>query len=42
MPAGFPGALPPGMPGGFGGSVPGQLPPGMTMPDLSKLKLPKQ
>ncbi len=38
LPAGFPG----GMPGGFGGSVPGQLPPGMTMPDLSKLKLPKQ
>jgi signal recognition particle subunit SRP54 len=36
MPAGFGG---PG--GGFGGSVPPQLPPGMTMPDLSKLNLPK-
>ncbi|MDP9118426.1 MAG: signal recognition particle protein [Actinomycetota bacterium] len=43
MPAGFPG----GMPGG-GGSFgpmaggPGQLPPGMTLPDLTKLNLPKQ
>ncbi len=42
LPAGFPGGLPQGLPGGFGGGVPGQLPPGMTMPDLSKLKLPKQ
>jgi signal recognition particle subunit SRP54 len=43
MPAGFPGGLPsgmpPGIPGGFGAS---QLPPGMEMPDLSKLKFPKQ
>jgi signal recognition particle subunit SRP54 len=43
MPAGFPGGLPSGMPtgipGGFGAS---QLPPGMEMPDLSKLKFPKQ
>jgi signal recognition particle subunit SRP54 len=40
LPAGFPS----GLPGGFGGGpgVAGQLPPGMTMPDLSKLKLPKQ
>jgi signal recognition particle subunit SRP54 len=42
LPPGFPGGLPPGLPGGFGGGIPGQLPPGMTMPDLSKLKLPKQ
>jgi signal recognition particle subunit SRP54 len=37
-PAGFP-------PGGFGAGQPGlppNLPPGMEMPDLSKLKLPKQ
>ena len=50
MPAGFPGGFPgmgPGGPGGFG--VPGgfgggnaQLPPGVQLPDLSKLKLPKQ
>jgi signal recognition particle subunit SRP54 len=45
MPAGFPGGLggPGGLPGGFGG--PGglpQLPPGMELPDLSKLDLPKQ
>jgi signal recognition particle subunit SRP54 len=33
--------LPAGFPSGFGG-VPPQLPPGMTMPDLSKLNLPKQ
>jgi signal recognition particle subunit SRP54 len=42
MPAGFPGG-PGGLPGGFGG--PGglpQLPPGMELPDLSKLDLPKQ
>jgi signal recognition particle subunit SRP54 len=40
LPAGFPS----GLPGGFGGGpgVPSQLPAGMTMPDLSKLKLPKQ
>jgi signal recognition particle subunit SRP54 len=49
LPAGFPGAmpsgLPPGMPGGasgFGGGVPPQLPSGMQLPDISKLKLPKQ
>jgi signal recognition particle subunit SRP54 len=42
MPAGFPGGLPQGLPGGFGGGVPGQLPPGLNMPDLSKLNLPKQ
>jgi signal recognition particle subunit SRP54 len=42
MPAGFPGGLPPGLPGGFGGGVPPQLPPGTKMPDLSKLRLPKQ
>jgi signal recognition particle subunit SRP54 len=42
MPAGFPGGLPQGLPGGFGGGVPGQLPPGVKMPDLSKLNLPKQ
>jgi signal recognition particle subunit SRP54 len=41
-PAGFPGGLPQGLPGGFGGGVPGQLPPGVKMPDLSKLNLPKQ
>ncbi|MDT4937082.1 MAG: signal recognition particle subunit, partial [Pseudonocardiales bacterium] len=35
MPAGFPG-------GGFPGGVPPQLPPGMELPDLSKLDLPKQ
>jgi len=33
--------LPAGMPGGFG-NLPAQLPPGMELPDLSKLKLPKQ
>jgi signal recognition particle subunit SRP54 len=36
-PAGFPG-MPPG---GFG-NLPAQLPPGMELPDLSKLNLPKQ
>jgi signal recognition particle subunit SRP54 len=43
FPGGFPG-LPGGMPnGGQGfGAAPGQLPPGMQMPDLSKLKLPKK
>jgi signal recognition particle subunit SRP54 len=44
LPAGFPGAFPgmgPGGPAGFGGGNP-QLPPGMQLPDLSKLKLPKQ
>jgi len=42
LPAGFPGVgMGPGMgPGGFGG-LPGQLPPGMELPDLSKLELPK-
>jgi signal recognition particle subunit SRP54 len=40
MPAGM-GGLPGGFGGGFGG-VPPALPPGMTMPDLSKLNLPKQ
>ncbi|MBV9594258.1 MAG: signal recognition particle protein [Actinobacteria bacterium] len=35
LPAGFPGAF------GPGGGVPPSLPPGMTMPDLSKLNLPK-
>ena len=36
LPAGFP-------PGGFGpGGMPGNLPPGMEMPDLSKLNLPKE
>ncbi|MDP9092043.1 MAG: signal recognition particle protein [Actinomycetota bacterium] len=44
MPAGFPGGLggPAGL-GGFGGQggMP-QLPPGMELPDLSKLNLPKQ
>lgn len=38
MPAGRPG----GMPSGFGDQLPPGLPPGMQMPDLSKLKLPKQ
>jgi signal recognition particle subunit SRP54 len=43
MPAGFPGGMPGGAGGGgFGGGVPPALPPGMQMPDLSKLKLPKQ
>ncbi|MDT4904630.1 MAG: signal recognition particle subunit, partial [Pseudonocardiales bacterium] len=51
LPAGFPGGMPGGMPGGkpggFGGGagaggLPPSLPPGMEMPDLSKLKLPKQ
>ena len=36
----------PGLPGGFGGSlgggVPPSLPPGTELPDLSKLKFPKQ
>jgi signal recognition particle subunit SRP54 len=46
-PAGLPrglGGMPSGLPGGFGslGSVPPQLPPGTKMPDLSKLKLPKE
>ncbi len=41
-PAGFPGAFgAPGGPGSFGG-VPPALPPGMAMPDLSKLNLPKK
>jgi signal recognition particle subunit SRP54 len=45
MPAGFPGGMG-GLPGAFPGSggpagMP-QLPPGMELPDLSKLKLPKQ
>src|SRR5579875_380041 len=40
LPAGFPG-MPPQLPGGqFPGNA--QLPPGMQMPDISKLKLPKQ
>ena len=46
MPAGFP---PGGFPGGFSGGgaggaagAPQGLPPGMEMPDLSKLKFPKQ
>ncbi|MGI8678406.1 MAG: signal recognition particle protein [Jatrophihabitans sp.] len=42
LPAGFPGG---GMPGAFGGGgpqLPPGLPPGMEMPDLSKLKLPKE
>ncbi len=41
VPSGFPTMPPGGMPGGFGGGA-GQLPPGMTMPDLSKLNLPKK
>ena len=46
-PAGLPrgiGGMPGGLPGGFGslGGVPPQLPPGTKMPDLSKLKLPKE
>jgi signal recognition particle subunit SRP54 len=44
LPAGFPGGFPGGLPGGaggFGGGAP-QLPPGMQMPDLSKLNLPKK
>jgi signal recognition particle subunit SRP54 len=41
MPAGFPGGFP-GGPGGFGGGLPTQLPPGTKLPDLSKLKLPKE
>jgi signal recognition particle subunit SRP54 len=40
LPAGMPGGMG-GLPGGFGG-LPAQLPPGMEMPDLSKLNLPKQ
>jgi signal recognition particle subunit SRP54 len=39
MPSGLPGGMPGGLPGGFGGP---QLPPGMELPDLSKLKFPKQ
>ncbi|PZS12763.1 MAG: signal recognition particle protein, partial [Pseudonocardiales bacterium] len=52
MPAGFPGGFPgnfpggaggfPGGPGGFPGGMPTQLPPGTNLPDLSKLKLPKE
>ena len=38
MPAGFPGQLP----AGFGNQFGQQLPPGMDMPDLSKLDLPKE
>jgi signal recognition particle subunit SRP54 len=46
MPAGFPGLGPGGL-GGLGGAngpggLPNQLPPGMELPDLSKLKLPKK
>ncbi len=41
LPAGFPGGL--GGPGAFGaGGLPPELPPGMELPDLSKLDLPKQ
>jgi signal recognition particle subunit SRP54 len=44
MPAGFPGGFPAGMPGGlpsgFGQGLP-SLPPGTELPDLSKLKFPK-
>jgi signal recognition particle subunit SRP54 len=40
MPAGFPGGFPGGA-GGFPGGMP-QLPPGMELPDISKLNLPKQ
>jgi signal recognition particle subunit SRP54 len=40
LPAGMPPGLGRGMPGGLG--LPGQLPPGMTMPDLTKLKFPPQ
>jgi signal recognition particle subunit SRP54 len=39
LPAGFPGGFPGG---GFPAGLPGQLPPGMELPDLSKLDLPKQ
>jgi signal recognition particle subunit SRP54 len=43
LPAGFGGgAGGPGGFGGFGGGVPPQLPPGTQLPDLSKLRLPKQ
>jgi signal recognition particle subunit SRP54 len=42
MPAGFPGGLPGGFPGGLPGGLPANLPPGMELPDLSKLNLPKQ
>jgi signal recognition particle subunit SRP54 len=42
LPAGFPGALPTGLPGGFGSALPPALPPGMELPDISKLRLPKQ
>jgi signal recognition particle subunit SRP54 len=41
----MPGGLPPGFPGGAPSAGPGsvpQLPPGTSMPDLSKLKFPKQ
>jgi signal recognition particle subunit SRP54 len=46
-PAGLPrgmGGMPSGLPGGFGslGGVPPQLPPGTKLPDLSKLKFPKE
>jgi signal recognition particle subunit SRP54 len=47
MPAGFGGGMPGGFPGGPGGfpgagGLPPNLPPGMEMPDLSKLKFPKE
>ncbi len=44
LPAGFPGAAAARAAAGWvrRGGIPPQLPPGMTMPDLSKLKLPKQ
>jgi signal recognition particle subunit SRP54 len=38
LPAGFPAQLPRGMPNQLGQ----QLPPGMELPDISKLKLPKE
>ena len=46
MPAGFPGGFP-GLPGGPGGAGMGpggmpQLPPGLDLPDITKLKFPKQ
>ena len=42
LPAGMPPGGFPGLGGGAGQQLPPALPPGMEMPDLSKLKLPKQ
>jgi signal recognition particle subunit SRP54 len=42
FPGGFPGGLPGGLPGGPGAGAMPQLPSGMDLPDITKLKFPKQ